>query len=474
MTSVDQTKIDAFRAKIEQRRACEKKAINTCLHLIDEDKVDHETLKNAAILIDQERYRGVNEDRALKKVCGYPVCFKSLPNDIPKHQYYVNVKVNKVIDTTERRLFCSTLCYKSSKYFERQIPASPVWAREEQQKGNISFKIDLLSNERANEEEHDHSAIISQFNYSQSIPKIPHRRESSSSSSSSDNDDDDDEFEKLQIARDKYYKSRASQSQKPTLVETKLKQVSLPDYIRTDNSTIDFVIVCLYEWITDKTKEYLENNMIKCDTQINPLRYQQLIHKVNIEDIMASDASRAERKLPTIDELRKIKEKNQYELKVKEFFVGKSDKSKEESSSPSAIILPPVDTYSQQAIRLSIVSQKIMTCFKQMFCDDVKQTVSSDLRSALSELLLTFNFSSENVALKSNEWTIVTLFLIHLLTQKLSILSSHLNESKLIQALLNTLNLSSDMIFHIVKYLLEHPIDSQQSSESRMNFEDID
>ncbi|CAF4911681.1 unnamed protein product, partial [Rotaria socialis] len=46
-------------------------------------------------------------------------------------------------------LFCSTLCYKSSKYFERQIPASPVWAREEQQKGNISFKIDLLSNERA-------------------------------------------------------------------------------------------------------------------------------------------------------------------------------------------------------------------------------------------------------------------------------------------------------------------------------------
>ncbi|CAF3916838.1 unnamed protein product [Rotaria magnacalcarata] len=325
MTSVDQTKIDAFRAKLEQRRTCEKKAINTCLHLIDEDKVDHETFMNAAILIDQERYRGVNEDRALKKVCGYPLCFKPLPDDIPNHQYYVNVKVNKVIDTTERRLFCSTFCYKASKYFERQIPTSPVWAREEQQKGNTSFKIDLLSNESANKEAHDHSAIISQFNYNQSIPKLPHRRESSSS----DNDEDEDEFEKLQIARDKYYKSRAPQIQKPTLVETKLKQVSLPDYIRTDNSTIDFVIICLYEWITDKTKEYLENNMIKCDKQINPLRYQQLIHKVDIEDIMASDTSRAERKLPTIDELRKIKEENQYELKVKEFFVGKSDKSKE-------------------------------------------------------------------------------------------------------------------------------------------------
>jgi len=47
MATVDQTKIDAFRAKIEQRKACEKKAMNTCIQLIEEDKIDNETFMNA-------------------------------------------------------------------------------------------------------------------------------------------------------------------------------------------------------------------------------------------------------------------------------------------------------------------------------------------------------------------------------------------------------------------------------------------
>ncbi|CAF0822018.1 unnamed protein product [Rotaria sordida] len=474
MATAELTKIDAFRAKIEQRKACEKKAYDTCMQLIEEDKVDNETLINAATLIDQERYRGVNEDRALRQICGYPICSTSLPKDIPTHQYHINVKVNKVIDTTERRLFCSTFCYKSSKYFERQIPTSPVWARQQQQQqqGNTPIKIELLTHENLNKEQHDSSTIISQSNYNRSMPKIPHRHESSSSSS----DSDDDEFEKLEIARDNYYKSRATLSQKkPTLVETKLKQISLPDYIRTDNTTIDFVIICLYEWITNKTKDYLQNNTIISDTQINPQRYQQLVNKLDIEDMMSSDGSRAEKKLPTIDELQRTQPENQYEIKVKEFFFGKSDTSKEEITTlSSAIILPPIDAYSQQTIRLSIVSQKIMTCFKQMFYDNVKQTIAEDLRSALSELLLTLSFNSESIALKSNEWTIMTLFLIHLLTIKLPMLLSHLPESKIIQSLLTTLNLSSDTILYILKYLLENPIENQQSLNSITNFEDID
>jgi hypothetical protein len=47
MATVDQTKIDAFRAKIEQRKACEKKALTTCMQLIEEDSIDNETFMNA-------------------------------------------------------------------------------------------------------------------------------------------------------------------------------------------------------------------------------------------------------------------------------------------------------------------------------------------------------------------------------------------------------------------------------------------
>lgn len=103
MTTVEQSKIDAFRAKIEQRKACEKKAIDTSIHLIEADKIDDETLINSvniinlsfslvniylqAILIDQERYRGVNEDRALRNMCGYPLCSNALPTDVCKLQF---------------------------------------------------------------------------------------------------------------------------------------------------------------------------------------------------------------------------------------------------------------------------------------------------------------------------------------------------------------------------------------------------
>jgi hypothetical protein len=406
MTTTEQTKIDVFRTKIEQRKACEKKAFDTCMQLIEEDNVENDVLINAAILIDQERYRGVNEDRALKQICGYPICSTKLSKDIPKHQYHINVKVNKVIDTTERRLFCSTFCYKASKYFERQIPTSPVWAREQQ--ANNRLKIDLLTQETLNKAPQDNSTIISQSNYIQSSPNMSHRRDSSTSSSS------DDEFEKLQLVRDEYYKSLVARTPKSTLVENKLKQISLPDYIRTDNITIDFVITCLYEWITDKTKDYLQNNTTTTTTipSIDSQRYQKLVNKLDLEDIVSSDGVRAEKKLPTLDELRTTK----YELKVKEFYFGKEvpSKEEEETSASSVIDLPPVDAYSQQTIRLSIVSEKILTCFKHMFPDASGQITINDLRSAISELLLTFSFTSENITLKPNEWTIMTLFLIHL------------------------------------------------------------
>ncbi|CAF4325273.1 unnamed protein product, partial [Adineta steineri] len=204
--------------------------------------------------------------------------------------------------------FCSTFCYKASKYFERQIPKSPVWAREQQQETNSSLKIELLTQENLDKVKHDNSTIISQSNY---IRSIPTRRESSSSSSSSE-----DEFEELQIARDAYYKSRATVLQKPSLVETKLKQISLPDHIRTDNTTIDFAITCLYEWLTNKTKDYLHNDNTEASvTSINPERYEQLVNKLNVQDIITSDGVRAEKKLPSLKELQKTTAETQYEVK---------------------------------------------------------------------------------------------------------------------------------------------------------------
>jgi hypothetical protein len=90
----------------------------------------------------------------------------------------------------------------------------------------------------------------------------------------------------------------------------------------------------------------------------------------------------------------------------------------------------------------------------------------------------------DNNDLISNSFVCVNHFLIGFiflvfgiifrLTIKLPELSSHLTASRIIISLLNTLNLSSDMISHIVKYLLQNPIENQSVSKSITNFEDID
>lgn len=152
-----------------------------------------------------------------------------------------------------------------------------------------------------------------------SMPQISRHRDSSSSSSSSD-----DEFEQLQIARDEYYKSRSTQLPKHNLVERKLQQIALPDHIRTGNTTIDFVITCLYEWMTEKCRMFLQNYTITSTAPlIDPQRYQQLVHRIDAQEMMSGENPRAEKKLPTLDQLRHTTTEQQYELKVKEFLFGK-------------------------------------------------------------------------------------------------------------------------------------------------------
>uniref|UniRef100_A0A8C6RBF8 RNA polymerase II subunit B1 CTD phosphatase RPAP2 homolog n=2 Tax=Nannospalax galili TaxID=1026970 RepID=A0A8C6RBF8_NANGA len=75
-------------------------------------------------------YSDVVDERSIIKLCGYPLCQKKL-GTIPKQKYKISTKTNKVYDITERKSFCSNFCYRASKFFETQIPKTPVWVREE-------------------------------------------------------------------------------------------------------------------------------------------------------------------------------------------------------------------------------------------------------------------------------------------------------------------------------------------------------
>ncbi|XP_064416123.1 putative RNA polymerase II subunit B1 CTD phosphatase rpap2 isoform X2 [Latimeria chalumnae] len=103
-----------------------------------ESDVTEDYLMECGKFITSAHYRDAVEERSILKICGYPLCPNKL-GDIPKQKYKISTKTNKVYDITERKCFCSNVCYKASKYFDAQILKTPLWLREEQQSLNLKL-----------------------------------------------------------------------------------------------------------------------------------------------------------------------------------------------------------------------------------------------------------------------------------------------------------------------------------------------
>ncbi|KAF0749803.1 putative RNA polymerase II subunit B1 CTD phosphatase RPAP2 [Aphis craccivora] len=110
------------------KKECEKKALDIVIELIDGGLEESELL-NKLYSINVCHYEDVVEERFILKQCGYVMCDKKL-TDIPNQKYKISLALTKVFDITERKKFCSNICYKSSKYLQNQLLTSPLWLRD--------------------------------------------------------------------------------------------------------------------------------------------------------------------------------------------------------------------------------------------------------------------------------------------------------------------------------------------------------
>ncbi|XP_016052675.1 PREDICTED: putative RNA polymerase II subunit B1 CTD phosphatase RPAP2 isoform X2 [Miniopterus natalensis] len=127
---------DASKRKAELEETVRKKIEfeRKALHIVEqllEENITEEFLKECGKFITPAHYSDVVDERSIIKLCGYPLCHKRL-GIVPKQKYKISTRTNKVYDITERKCFCSNFCYKASKFFEAQIPKTPVWVREEE------------------------------------------------------------------------------------------------------------------------------------------------------------------------------------------------------------------------------------------------------------------------------------------------------------------------------------------------------
>uniref|UniRef100_A0A182MLJ1 RNA polymerase II subunit B1 CTD phosphatase RPAP2 homolog n=1 Tax=Anopheles culicifacies TaxID=139723 RepID=A0A182MLJ1_9DIPT len=115
---------------LRKKKECNDKAQRTVETLIEPGRTEEELLTLLQD-INQCHMEDIIEERAIGKICGYPLCDNALTN-VPKQKYVISASKNKVYDITERKNFCSGECYKASNYIKQQMLTSPLWLRDQE------------------------------------------------------------------------------------------------------------------------------------------------------------------------------------------------------------------------------------------------------------------------------------------------------------------------------------------------------
>ncbi|XP_040215964.1 putative RNA polymerase II subunit B1 CTD phosphatase RPAP2 [Rana temporaria] len=129
LTSEDAAARRAALERAVRRKVETEKRAHQIVERFLENNITADFLLECAQYISPSHYKDTIEERSIIKQCGYPICDKRLQN-VPKQKYKISTRTNKVYDITERKCFCSDFCYRASKYYEAQIPETPLWSRE--------------------------------------------------------------------------------------------------------------------------------------------------------------------------------------------------------------------------------------------------------------------------------------------------------------------------------------------------------
>jgi hypothetical protein len=106
-----------------------------CLEIVEslltEETINEKEFIEKCEFVTKNYYNDIITERSLIDLCGYGLC----PNRLSLTQsrlkssqkYRISLKCNKVFDISERKMFCSNLCFKSSNYLREQLNEEPIY-----------------------------------------------------------------------------------------------------------------------------------------------------------------------------------------------------------------------------------------------------------------------------------------------------------------------------------------------------------
>ena len=123
--------------QIKKQVALEERA-HRVVEKLTETTPSEEYVKDALPCITSSQYSDIVIERAIAKLCGYPLCRNTL-TAVPNQKYHISLKNKTVYDISERKNFCSNKCYSASEHLQTQIPSESVWLRGDSQSEPINF-----------------------------------------------------------------------------------------------------------------------------------------------------------------------------------------------------------------------------------------------------------------------------------------------------------------------------------------------
>ncbi|XP_026696661.2 putative RNA polymerase II subunit B1 CTD phosphatase rpap2 [Ciona intestinalis] len=432
-------------ADARKKLLAEKRAQAIVEQLV-ESNVSEDLFQKSVYYLSVDRYADVVEERSITKICGYPVCPNSLQN-IPRQQY--KISNNVVYDITERKKFCSNVCYQSSKFIQEQIPTYPLWLRETDDKVRITL-LKIGSGSKGEKVDLVHFVQPSDAEVESEFKDESHADQADATHNSSA----DDNCREVRVTRKKTTCLKLCDPPKGLGLATRHNEKRKVD--------LDELVGLFGEWVTRKTLVRLKL-LPEDDTPVAPVNAneQRRAAKMKLlEERMNKIAGgkQVEEKQP----LPSYEEVNEYGQRVDQYFRGqftavqgrhvmkpKKKKSDEEEDFTSQHVVPAVDSKNQLSIRKRIIMEKFSKSLSTIDPTMHNPSILQDIRCVVD----TFNLTNKNVMLKPDQHVVVTLMILELLQRSSNFSNTLLSSS--VSAFLKSISLEIEEIKTAVEHIVE-------------------
>lgn len=373
-------------------------------------------------------------------LCGYPLCDNPRQEVKHKGRYHISLRDKKVYDLQERNLFCSDTCFRASDFYKSQLNSAPLWLRESEMSDPVT---------------------------------IYHRQTERSGESPTEEQDNEEVTTCTTPADEGRVGVRKGLSRDVMEEFMKYNQVE-------ENKTLSQTVsAALEQWFTIESfriiygDDQLKLRLREAGSNVfedgeltgnqlgeeHQAGYRDLCRKLDLMDLLDEQEEAEESELlplPSYEILRQhCLEENS---KMGAFMDGKQSyrpdtvRNVVEKTDNNEPRLPLIDHMSQIAYRRRLVSDSLHKTLP-----DILKLVNislNDINTDLKDLIESFQISSKTVVFKSEEWTLIAIIILKLISVKKSSVSrvfSNDEDIKYVRLILLSYQLDLNFVDQVIR-----------------------